>query len=114
MANHAETVSLAEQIRNKVPRVHRRFPLPSLASHDMVLNMRTIPLLALLALPALAQPRTAIIKVNADGSFSPQITNIRSGDTVRWEGLTRSDSIIPVSSSSYPSMCTARRPFDPR
>ena len=61
-----------------------------------------------------AQPRTFVVKVNADGSFTPQTTYIKSGDTVRWEQLTRPDSIIPVDGSKgYPAMCSARKPFDP-
>ena len=74
--------------------------------------MYVIALLVLVALSALAQPRTAVIKVNPDGSFSPKVTNIRSGDTVRWEGLTRTDSIISVTGSSCPTLCSPR-PFDP-
>jgi uncharacterized protein (TIGR03437 family) len=66
---------------------------------------------ALCTIPLLAQPRTAVITVNPDGTFTPQITNIRSGDSVRWEKLSRTDSIIPVTSSTYPAMCSARRPF---
>lgn len=61
-----------------------------------------------------AQPRTSVIKVNPDGSFTPQVTYIRSGDTVRWEQLTRADSVIPVDGArGYPAMCTLRKAFDP-
>lgn len=61
-----------------------------------------------------AQPRTNVVKVNPDGSFTPQVTYIRSGDTIRWEQLTRTDSIIPVDGSKgYPAMCTARKAYDP-
>jgi len=67
----------------------------------------------LLVLPAHAQPQTHVIKVNADGSFTPQTTIIRAGDTVRWEQLSRTDSIIPASAASYPAICSARKAYDP-
>jgi len=54
---------------------------------------------------AVASAATRTVKVNADGSFSPQVVYISSGDTVEWT-LNAGDSIIPVSSS-----CTAR-PYD--
>ncbi len=56
-----------------------------------------------------AQAQTYVIRVNPNGSFSPQVTYIKSGDTVRWEQLTRADSVIPVSTTAtYPAMCTQR------
>ena len=61
----------------------------------------------------LAQPQSHVVRVNPDGSFTPQMLNIRSGDTVRWEGLTRSDSIIPADGAGgYPALCSARAPYD--
>ncbi len=63
---------------------------------------------------AFAQPQTSVVRVNADGSFTPQVTYIRSGDSIRWEQLTRTDSIIPVDGSKgYPAMCAARKAYDP-
>ena len=70
-------------------------------------------LLWLVSIAAYAQPQTHVIKLNADGSFAPQITYIRSGDTVRWEQLTRTDSIIPAASQPYPAICSARNPYNP-
>lgn len=37
---------------------------------------------------AFAQSQTHTVTVNADGTFTPQVSYIRSGDTVRWEQLT--------------------------
>ena len=68
----------------------------------------------LLCASALAHPQTHIVKVNADGSFSPQTTYIKTGDTVRWEQLTRTDSIIPANGTSgYPGVCSARNAYNP-
>jgi uncharacterized protein (TIGR03437 family) len=61
----------------------------------------------------MAQSKTVTVKVNPDGTFSPQVAYIKSGDTVRWEGLTRTDSIVSVNAASgYPAMCNARLPYD--
>ena len=58
-------------------------------------------------------PQTYVVRVNPDGSFTPQVTYIRSGDTVRWEQLGESDSIIPVDGSQgYPAMCSARKAYN--
>lgn len=72
-------------------------------------------LLSALALCAIAhaQPQTHVVRVNADGTFTPQTLSIKSGDTVRWEGLTRADSIIPAANNvAYPALCNARNPYD--
>lgn len=74
--------------------------------------MRVCLLLSLCSVSLFGQPRTAVITVNPDGTFSPQVTYIRSGDTVRWERLSATDSIIPVTGATYPGMCRERRPFD--
>ncbi len=64
------------------------------------------------AAATLAQPRTLTVRVNPDGTFSPQVTYAKSGDTVRWDGLTRTDSVVAVNGAGgYPAMCTAREPF---
>ena len=58
-------------------------------------------------------PQTYVVRVNPDGSFTPQVTYIRSGDTVRWEQLGNSDSIVPVDGSQgYPAMCSARKAYN--
>ena len=63
---------------------------------------------------AAAQPQTHIVRVNTDGTFTPQTLLLKSGDTVRWEGLTRADSIIPANASAgYPAVCSARNAYDP-
>ena len=65
-----------------------------------------------MAITARAQSQPHVIRVNPDGSFTPQTTYIRSGDTVRWEGLVRTDSIIPASSGlQYPAVCSAVSPY---
>ena len=39
---------------------------------------------------------------------------VKSGDTVRWEGLTRIDSIIPVDGTQgYAAMSTSRKAYNP-
>ena len=75
--------------------------------------MRVCLLLCLCAFSLAGQPRTAVVTVNPDGMLSPQVTYIRSGDRVRWERLTSTDSIIPVTGSTYPGMCREGRPFEP-
>ncbi len=60
---------------------------------------------------ALAQPQTYVVKVNPDGSFAPQVVYIKSGDTVRWEQLSRTDSIIASNGGSYPAICTNRKAY---
>ena len=68
--------------------------------------------LAAIAVSLFAQPQTHVVKVNADGSFSPRTLYIKSGDTVRWEQLTRADSIIRVTGdTAYPALCDRRAPF---
>lgn len=80
----------------------------------MISGMKAVPLLWIAAAALLAQPQTHIVRVNADGSFTPQVLSIRSGDTVRWEGLTPADSIIPADGSGgYPALCNARAAYDP-
>jgi uncharacterized protein (TIGR03437 family) len=70
--------------------------------------------LAWIAVSLGAQPRTVTIQVNADGSFTPRVAYVRSGDTVRWEGLARTDAIVSANGSGgYPAMCSARSAYDP-
>ena len=76
--------------------------------------MKLFPLLILLSLAAAAQPKTVTIRVNADGTFSPQTAYVKAGDTVRWEGLTRTDSIVSANAATgYPALCNARGAYDP-
>jgi plastocyanin len=59
-------------------------------------------------------PQTYVVKVNPDGTFTPQVVYIKSGDTVRWEQLGRTDSIVTVDGSQgYPAMCSSRKPYNP-
>ncbi len=63
---------------------------------------------------AFAQSQTHTVTVNVDGTFTPQVTYIRSGDTVRWEQLTRVDSIIPADGAQgFPAMCTSLKAYGP-
>ena len=76
--------------------------------------MKPLSLLILLALAAVGQPKTVTVRVNADGTFSPQTAYVKAGDTVRWEGLTRTDSIVSANAATgYPAMCNARGAYDP-
>ena len=76
--------------------------------------MKPCSVLFLLALAAAAQPKTVTVRVNADGTFSPQTAYVKAGDTVRWEGLTRTDSIVSANAATgYPALCTARGAYDP-
>lgn len=60
-----------------------------------------------------AQPKTVMVRVNADGTFTPQVAYVKTGDTVQWEGLTRTDSIVSVNGAGgYPAMCDARLPVE--
>src|SRR6266496_2563262 len=73
-----------------------------------------VHIIALIAgvLPALLQAATYVVKVNADGSFSPSVVTISSGDTVEWTLSGPSDSIIPVNwDGTSVGFCSAVRPF---
>ena len=75
---------------------------------------RLIPLAAMCYATAFSQSQIHTVTVNADGTFTPQVTYIRSGDTVRWEQLTRTDSIIPADGEQgYPALCTSRKAYNP-
>lgn len=100
-------------------RVTARDPGPGYAhTHSPASAKGRKPLLACLILAGLSVPLTAnattyTLTVNADGTFSyngaaPNLT-IRSGDVVKWTGLTRRDSIVRVDgitpSSSPANIC---------
>jgi hypothetical protein len=71
-----------------------------------------ITIIACVGCAAFGQPQTYVVKVNPDGTFTPRVTYIKSGDTVRWEQLTRTDSIIPVDGSQpYPAFCPLRKAY---
>ena len=75
---------------------------------------RLVPVAAMCCATAFSQSQIHTVTVNADGTFTPQVIYIRSGDTVRWEQLTRTDSIIPADGEQgYPAMCTSRKAYDP-
>jgi cysteine-rich repeat protein len=60
-------------------------------------------LAALLAVTITATPAVAAVKtvtVLADGTFSPKVVSIASGDTVEWVGLRRTDAVARLSSST--------------
>ncbi|HEV7920639.1 MAG TPA: hypothetical protein VGR02_07600 [Thermoanaerobaculia bacterium] len=55
---------------------------------------------------------THAVKINADGSFSPALVYIASGDTVEWTLSGPGDSIIPVNwNGTLGSFCSAVKPF---
>jgi hypothetical protein len=75
---------------------------------------RLVPVMALVAslLPALLAAATYTVKVNADGSFSPSVLLISSGDTVEWTLSGPGDSIIPVSWDGVSAgFCSAVKPY---
>jgi hypothetical protein len=58
-------------------------------------------------------PQTHVVHVNSDGTFTPQVVYIKGGDTVRWEGLSRTDAIIPADGTpGYPAMCSTRKAYN--
>ena len=63
-------------------------------------------------LPALLSAATHSVKVNPDGSFSPSVVYINSGDTVEWTFSSTADSIIPINWDGASSgFCSAVRPY---
>ena len=63
-------------------------------------------------LPALLAAATYSVRVNADGSFSPAVVTISSGDTVEWTLSGPGDSIIPVKWDGRSSgFCSAVAPY---
>src|SRR4051812_19333862 len=63
-------------------------------------------------IPSLISAATVTVKVNADGSFSPSVVTIASGDTVEWTLNGPGDSIIPVNWDGVSSgVCSAVKPY---
>jgi hypothetical protein len=66
------------------------------------------------AMSSLLCAATVPVKVNSDGSFSPSIVTIASGDTVEWTLNGPADSIIPVNWDGVSSgFCSAVKPYSP-
>ena len=64
------------------------------------------------AISTLLSAATVPVKVNSDGSFSPSIVTISSGDTVEWTLNGPGDSIIPVNWDGVSSgLCSAVKPY---
>lgn len=64
------------------------------------------------AVASLLSAATVPVKVNSDGSFSPSIVTIASGDTVEWTLNGPGDSIIPVNWDGVSSgVCSAIKPY---
>lgn len=64
------------------------------------------------SLPALLAAATYSVTVNPDGSFSPPVVSIASGDTVEWTLSGAGDSIIPVNwDGASAGFCSAVRPY---
>jgi len=55
---------------------------------------------------------TRVVKVNPDGTFSPQVVYIASGDTVEWTLSSSGDSIIPVNWDGVSAgVCSMVKPY---
>lgn len=74
--------------------------------------MRPSAILAALAIAAPLFAATHSVKVNSDGSFSPAVLRIASGDTVEWTLSSSTDSLIPINwdgvSAGY---CSRVKPY---
>jgi hypothetical protein len=46
-------------------------------------------------------PNLVRIAVNSDGTFTPNPVNIRVGQTIQWEGLSRTDSIVQIGDPTH-------------
>jgi hypothetical protein len=63
-------------------------------------------------LPVFLSGATHSVKVNADGSFSPRVITIASGDTVEWTLSGPGDSIVPLNWDGVSAgFCSAVRPY---
>jgi hypothetical protein len=68
------------------------------------------PLTLVLSIPLAAA--THVVRVNADGTFSPPTLSIANGDTVEWQFASTTDSIIPVDwDGRTANYCAAIRPY---
>lgn len=59
------------------------------------------------------QPRPIhVITENADGTFTPQVTDARDGDIVLWQLLERTGAVVPVDvAGAWPAPCSTPRPW---
>jgi hypothetical protein len=66
----------------------------------------------MLAIALLLAATTHVVTVNADGTFSPPVVTIASGDAVQWNLSGPADSIIPINWNGVsPGYCSAIKPF---
>jgi hypothetical protein len=79
------------------------------------MKARTLVLAAMvLSFSGRLSAATHAVKVNADGSFTPPVTYIQSGDTVEWTLNGPGDSIVPLNWDGAASgYCSAVRPYAP-
>lgn len=77
------------------------------------MKKRLVVLVAIaFAAPLLTHAATYSVKINPDGSFSPPVLHINSGDTVEWTFNKSSDTVIPVNwDGASTSFCSTIRPF---
>lgn len=55
---------------------------------------------------------TKVVRVSPDGTFSPAVVYVASGDTVEWVLSGPGDSIIPVNwDGASPAVCSAAKPY---
>ena len=64
-----------------------------------IIHLVIVLVLLFISVTFAEQPKTHIVTVNADGSFTPGRIYIHDGDTVEWRFSERTDSIIPVDST---------------
>ncbi len=75
-------------------------------------NRILVVILLSFAVTPMLSAATVSVKVNPDGSFSPAVVTIASGDTVEWTLNGAGDSIIPVNWDGLSSgVCSAVRPY---
>src|SRR5438093_12845440 len=69
-----------------------------------VIVLLTGALIWMNACSSCSRRNVTIITVNADGTFSPRNVRIKTGDTVRWKDLTRTDAIVQIGNPvSFPT-----------
>ena len=77
--------------------------------------MRLLSILIFLSAPLyLLAQKTYQIKVNLDGTFTPQYTFLRDGDKVQWLFADRTQAIVPIDLRDTNALdCSAYRAYDP-